>query len=83
MTQKRDHALLNDRLVSRICAAVVAKLEQDFFQSVPSKQGVAGSNPVSRSTFFLRLQQPCLALPELLTYDSPFSVGIQYYMYFA
>ena len=49
MSVKKEHALLNDRLVSRICAAVVAKLEQDFFSPVPSKQGVAGSNPVSRS----------------------------------
>jgi len=49
MNLKREHALLDDRLVSRICVAVVAKLEQEIFRPVPSKQGVAGLNPVSRS----------------------------------
>lgn len=57
MSRKKERALLNDRLVSRICAAVVEKLEQDFFSSVPSKQRVVGSNPPGDARYNSRLDR--------------------------
>jgi len=49
MNRKKEHALLDDRLAFRICAAVVAELEQEIFRPVPFKQQIVGSNPLSRS----------------------------------
>jgi len=53
--KKTESAYLKQEMIDRICAALVAKLEERFSPTMTSKQAVAGSNPVSRSIFFPRL----------------------------
>ena len=49
----REPAYTDPEIIDRICEAVIAKLTTDGLGNLPSKQAVAGSNPVSRSTVCL------------------------------
>ena len=63
MTQKRVPALTNDGLLDQLCDMLLAKLSERQNGFLPSKQVVAGSSPVSRSSFkkraFLGQNPPC------------------------
>ena len=49
MNEKGVLASLSPELMDRICDVLIAKLALKNWGDLPSKQGVAGSNPVSRS----------------------------------
>jgi len=44
-----EPAAPSPEMIDRICEAVIARLAVKNWGDLPSKQGVAGSNPVSRS----------------------------------
>ena len=49
MSEKGVLASLSPELMDRICDVLIAKLALKNWGDLPSKQGVAGSSPVSRS----------------------------------
>jgi len=64
MIEKGELASLSPLVLDQVVSAIIDRLGLQNMGDLPSKQGVAGSSPVSRSNILPKVLAACCSLPQ-------------------